>query len=102
MIVVTTVQIRADLDTPFYVETQPLVQSTFAAIVNSTANMAEPPMFVLSVDGLTHTSIAKYETQEQLNAFLAEVQQLLPEFFTLRQDYNAAHGITSARTITVV
>ena len=101
MITITTTQIRPSLDVEFYILTEPLVHSTFQAIVNSTVNIAEPPVFSMSEDGLVHVSVAKYADEAQLNGFLTEMETLLPGFFEARQVYSDANGIDVQRAMTI-
>lgn len=62
-------------------------------------NYAAPPTFSISEDGLTHTSIATYDSHEQLEAFLAEMAEVLPTFFEDRDAYCVGNNIVVNRVI---
>jgi hypothetical protein len=100
MITVTTTQARPSVDIPFYMETQPLVADSFRTLLNTTVNFAMQPTFSLSVDWLVHTSIATYDSHEQYEAFIQELNFTLPGFFAARNAYCEEHGIWIDRTVT--
>jgi hypothetical protein len=102
MIVITTTQTRPTLDVPFYIDTAPLVKSSFHALCSTTSHFASPPTFSLSNDGLVHTSVAQYNDQASCDAFLTEMQSTLPGFFDDRNAYSVANGIVITRTQEVV
>jgi hypothetical protein len=103
MITVTTIQVRPSTNVMFYIDTVPPISAAIDALVTQTAttpeapSFAAPPSFTLSPDGLTHTAVAVYTTQEQLDLFLAEVEKTVPYFFATRQAYCTSHGISLTR-----
>lgn len=99
MITVTTVQTRPSIDVEFYIDTVPLVKSSLMAAVNTSETFAEAPTFEISEDGLSHTSTAKYNSLDDLNAFLAELEAVLPGFIAARDAYSSANGISILRSI---
>lgn len=98
MIIVTTTQVRPSTEVEFYTGTQPLVSSALVALVSDSPHFSEPATFVMSEDGLIHQAVAKYPSEAALQAFLDELEQVVPGFFAARDAYSAEVGIIVNRT----
>ncbi len=102
MITVTTVLTRPSDTVEFFIGAHPDIKAAFWMFLSTTQHLAAPPEFSQSEDGLVNTSIATFVDQAQYDAFLAELEQAVPGFFTLRDQYCQQHGILVDKTITTV
>jgi hypothetical protein len=98
MITVVTLQERPNTDVPFYIETVPEISSAFAQFIANTPHLIEPPSYALHNDR-NHVTVAKYASHEDLQAFLAELEVLIPSFFEMRDSYNRLNNISVTRNV---
>jgi hypothetical protein len=99
MITVTTTQVRPSVSVPFFLDAEPVISIAMEDIIRRTNTQAAPPTFTISEDMLTHEAVATYDTQQDLDTFLAEVAVSLPHFFTSRENYCLANNIGLTRVI---
>lgn len=100
MITVVTTQTRPSISVPFFMDTVPVIAIAVEDVVRRTSTMAAPATFTMTEDLLTHTSTAVYANQQDLDTFLAEMDVAVPHFFTSRENYCTASGITLERVVT--
>ena len=98
MIVVTTTQVRPSVEIPFYLDTTPSLKTAVSEFIDAAARI-QSMSTVVSEDQLTNTSVAIYETQEDLDAVLADYNTAFPGFFDARQQYCDSMGITLTRVV---
>ena len=98
MIIVTTTQVRPNAEIPFYIDTTPALKTAVASFINLSTNI-QSMSTILSEDQLTSTSVAIYDTQEDLDTVLAAFNAAFPGFFESRQAYSDSMGITITRTV---
>lgn len=101
MITVTTTQTRPSADVPFFIDANPESRDILLALVNTTQHLAAPPSFSLSEDGLTHTTVAVFIDQNQYDAFMTELEAVLPGFISARDEYSLQNGIQVNKTTNV-
>lgn len=98
MIIVTTTQVRPSVEIPFYLDTTPALKTAVSAFIDAETRI-QSMSTVVSEDLLTNTSVAVYDTQEDLDAVLAAYNEAFPGFFDARQGYCDSMGITLTRTV---
>ena len=96
MITVTTTYTKPDLPgINFYLEEHPELFDKLMTLIGS--SQYAPIEHDFMVDDWTNVSVAQYNTREQLENFLAEIETEIPHFFATRDAYCAQTGIRVER-----
>lgn len=102
MINVITFQVRPSLDVPFFLEHHPELAVSLQECIEDSTNLVAPPVFYIDLEGTRHVSIATYQSYDDLQAFLLELEQTAPNFMSMRDTYNRDNNISASRRIETV